>query len=287
MTAAGTTWRELAAEADAELGNRQETRWLLLRISCLSPADLLSRMDEVAPAADAEQFRALVTRRQSGEPLQWVLGRWGFRTLEVLVDERALVPRPETELLVELALAELRRVGPPFLAADLGTGSGVVALALASECPTVRVVATDISDLALALAEDNLACQDPHVRDRVELTSGDWFGALSPTGVGSFAVIASNPPYLAAGEWPGLDPVVRDYDPYDALVAGETGLEAVGHLVAEAPEWLRHDGALVIEVAPHQRDAALALVSAAGAYASAEVVDDLAGRPRVLIGRRS
>jgi release factor glutamine methyltransferase len=264
---------------------------------------LLAHLDEpVAPSARL-RVDALVERRRSGEPLQWVLGMWGFRGVDVAVDGRALVPRPETEIVVDaalaqlalaqpalaqlalaqLALAQLGRADQPCRVADLGTGSGVIALSIAAEVPAVEVFATDASGLALSLAAENLARQEAGVRSRVRLLRGDWFGALPIELAGSLAVVVSNPPYLAADEWPELDAVVRDYDPYESLVAGATGLEVISLLIAEAPRWLRAGGSLVVEIAPHQSEAVLRLIGAMGGYASAQVLNDLAGRPRVLV----
>jgi release factor glutamine methyltransferase len=273
------------AEATEALGDPQEARWILLHAGGLQASELLRCLDEAAPPTVPARVRALVERRRSGEPLQWVMGAWGFRGLEVAVDGRALVPRPETETVVEQALVQLARVGPPPRVVDLGTGSGVIALSIASECRRAVVLATDRSPQALELAGENLARQPDEVRRRVTLAEGDWFEAVPDELTGDIAVIVSNPPYLAADEWGKLEAVVREYDPYEALVAGASGLEAISRLVAEAPAWLRPGGALVVEIAPHQASAALDLMTARGAYGWAEVVADLAGRPRVLVGR--
>jgi release factor glutamine methyltransferase len=274
------------AETARDLDDPHEAGWIVQHAAGLQAAAIMSRLDAPAPPSVLLRVRALVERRRSGEPLQWVLGGWGFRGVEVAVDGRALVPRPETEVVVEQALAQLRLASRPCRVADLGTGSGVIALAIASEDPTVQVYATDASVEALSLATENLARQPEHVRARVRMLEGDWFGALPPKLAGGIAVVVSNPPYLAAGEWSALDPVVRDYDPYEALVAGETGLEAISRLIAEAPRWLCAAGALVLEIAPHQGEAVLALVADEAGYSSAEVAEDLAGRARVLVARR-
>jgi release factor glutamine methyltransferase len=223
-----------------------------------------------------------------------VVGTWGFRGLDVAVDGRALIPRPETELLVDLALAEWDGTAPHGertcvrYAADLGTGSGVIALSLASERADLEVFAVDGSHAALDLALENLDSLPEDVRSRVHLLEGDWFSPLPGRLLGHLALVASNPPYLAAEEWSLLDPVVRDYDPYQALVAGVTGLEAIALLVSQAPRWLAPGGALVVEIAAHQRAAVLALIAEAGpAYCAATVTDDLAGWPRVLVARRA
>jgi release factor glutamine methyltransferase len=279
------SWRQLLASTVVDLGDRREARLVLETAGQMSQAELMARLDDQVPPAMAQHAATLVGRRRSGEPLQWVVGRWGFRGIDVVVDGRALVPRPETEVVVGEALAALSRAGPPYEVVDLGTGSGVIALAIASEFPRARVLATDVDPEALALARDNLARQDEAVRHRVRLAQGDWFRALPDELAGQCALVVSNPPYLAAWEWPALDPVVRDHDPYGALVAGENGLEALSHLVSEAPVWLHPGGALVTELAPHQGAAMLELVASTGRYVEAGVVDDLAGRPRALVAR--
>ncbi len=277
------SWRELLATAARDLGDRGEARWVVQHAGGTDAAQLLRCLDDALPPLVAREVQALVDRRRSGEPLQKVLGLWGFRGLEVAVDGRALIPRPETEVVVEQALARLAGIRRPIRVADLGTGSGVIALCVAAECPYAEVIATDCSAAALALARENLSRQPSNVRTRVTFAAGDWFEALPQSALGQLALVVSNPPYLAAAEWPELDPVVRDHDPYGALVAGASGLEAIDRLVRESPRWLRAGGSLVVEIAPHQRSAVLALVEAWGPYDAAGVVEDLAGRPRVLV----
>ncbi len=247
----------------------------------------------------------------AGEPLQYVLGRWGFRRLDLALDRRVLIPRPETEEVVDHALAELdRRLprtppgpspsnwrdsppetrgdraknawGSTAVVVDLGTGSGAIALSVAAEREGVTVWGTERSPAALALARANLAGLGGRAATRVRLAEGDWYDALPADLAGSVDVIVANPPYVAAGE--ELPPVVADWEPPDALVSGPTGLEAVGAVVAGAPRWLAPGGALVVEVGATQATAARALAVAAG-FAAPEVRPDLAGRPRVLVAR--
>ncbi len=239
-------------------------------------------------ASDVARLERLLRRRLDGEPLQHVLGHWGFRTLDVLTDARALVPRPETEIVVAHALlaldrsrSEAPRAGRDPRALDLGTGSGVIACALATESDDLRVIATDASVEALELATANRDRLPAVVGARIELRLGDWY---APVAGEQFDCVVSNPPYLAYAECDGLDPVVRDHDPHAALFAGPTGLEAIAAVVAGAPEALVEGGTLVVELAPHQRDAARALARKAGAHHVA-VEADLAGRDRVLVAR--
>ncbi len=282
---AGVTWCSLLDRARAATASASIARWLGEEISGWSTADLLAACDTPAPEWAATQMDRALGRLAAGEPLQHVLGRWGFHCVMLRCDARALVPRPETELLVELALAELARSGRrPLRALDLGTGSGAIAAALVVANDVVDVLGVDRSARALELATENRELLEPTQRRRLGLREGSWYGALSPAEFGSFALVAANPPYLAAAEWPALDPVVRDHDPYDALVAGSSGLEAVAAVIAGAPGALGRPGTLLVELAPTQGESAEQLARAAGAV-EATVISDLAGRPRVLRAR--
>jgi release factor glutamine methyltransferase len=226
----------------------------------------------------------MVARRRAGEPLQHVVGHWGFRQLDLVVSRAALVPRPETEIVVEVALTELARL-EGRRAVDLGTGTGAIAISIAVEAPRCEVFATDRSAEALRLASANLAGVGRLAAGRVTLAAGDWYGALSPALAGTIDLVVSNPPYVSEAEWAGLEPEVRLYDPRSALVAGPNGLEDVEKVVGGAGAWLAPAAAVVVEIAPHQADAACRVALRAG-FAEAEVLPDLAGRPRVLVGRR-
>jgi release factor glutamine methyltransferase len=279
----------------------------------MAPREMLTRLDApVSPEATAAA-RTMVQRRSTGEPLQYVIGTWSFRGLEVRVDTRALVPRPETEQVVEVALGELRRLaaaararGAPdeLVAADLGTGSGVIALSLAVEGvavirpgpnrrrgaparPGLAVWATDVSPDALSLARRNLSDVDashPGAAATVRLSAGSWFGALPARLAGHVHLVVSNPPYVSAAEWAELDHDVRDHEPRSALVPGDTGLEALILLVDHARRWLAPGGSLVVELAPHQADVVRERAERAG-YGDVVVRPDLAGRRRVLVAR--
>jgi release factor glutamine methyltransferase len=228
----------------------------------------------------------MVGRRRAGEPLQYVLGRWGFRSLDLLVDRRVLIPRPETEVVAELAVDELRRLGGgerPVVAADLGTGSGALALTLAAEVRTAEVWGTDRSVEALAVARANLAGLGRRGA-RVRLNAGDWFAALPQELRGRLDLVVSNPPYVAAGE--PLPPEVADWEPHEALFGGPRGDEAALAILAEVGEWLARPGTLVLELAPTQGTTLAVAATAAGA-AEVRVRPDLTGRERVLIARWS
>jgi release factor glutamine methyltransferase len=292
------TWRDLHAEA-ADRTSDVEARWLVEALTALDR----SRWSEPAPPDGAARLNALVERRRAGEPLQYVLGRWAFRGLDLLVDPRALIPRPETEVVAEVAIAEARglhlppprharglhlpprRHPGPCVVADLGTGSGALALALADELPEADVWATDVSPAALAVARANLAAVGPSVAARVHFAEGMWYEALPACLRGRLRVIVSNPPYVTEAEFAGLPPEVRDHEPVGALVAGPTGRESLEHLVAGGLDWLEPGGALVLELAPDQAAPLRAAAEAAG-YEAVAVHTDLAGRDRVLVAHR-
>jgi release factor glutamine methyltransferase len=220
--------------------------------------------------------RELVARRARREPVAYVLGRWGFRGLDLEVDRRVLVPRPETELVVDRCLALLEGVaGPDVL--DVGTGSGAIALALASEVPEARIFGCDVSEEALDVARAN--------GERLGIDV-DWFVSDLLAGIDGrrFQLVASNPPYVAAGEINGLEPEVRDWEPRRATVAGETGLEVIERLVAAAPAALDLGGALVLEVGAGQAGSVAQLLESAG-FSVGGRDRDHAGIERIVWGR--
>lgn len=282
---AGTaTWRALLGEARKRLGSADDARRIVERASGFDGAQHHLRLDDPVTARAAAHVEQMVLRRIAGEPLQYVLGAWAFRTLDLYVDNRVLIPRPETETVVEVAMAELRRLAPRArLAIDLGTGSGAIALSLAREMPGLEVWGVERSPDALAVARANLAGLG-RAGAAVRLAEGSWFAPLPPILRGRVDLIVSNPPYVAEGEVADLPPEVTRWEPMVALVAGPTGLEQITTIVDGAPGWLNRPGALVVEIAPHQREAVTVLAGAAG-FDSVDVRPDLTGRARVLVGR--
>ncbi len=284
------TWAELIVSATGALGDRVLARWLVEEVAHASSAWLVCHGAEQAPHGASDRLADLVTRCRAGEPVQHVLGHWSFAGVELAVDRRALVPRPETEVLVEAVLRELdARTAAPLdpsgacLVLDLGTGSGAIACALVTANPGVEVVACDCASEALALASENRERLGASAQARLRLHLGAWYEGLDAL-KGQVDVVVSNPPYLARAEWAGLDPVVRDHDPYGALVAGESGLEGIDAVLSGAPAFLAPGGWAFVEIAPHQERAAIEIARRAGARRS-EVALDLAGRPRVLRAR--
>ncbi|HEY8527688.1 MAG TPA: peptide chain release factor N(5)-glutamine methyltransferase [Acidimicrobiales bacterium] len=282
-------WRALVAEASARLAAAgvenaaQEARWLAQRAGGFEPAELVLALDDPATVRSATFFFQMLERRVAGEPLQYVLGRWSFRTLELYVDRRVLIPRPETEVLAGQALDECARLDAR-VAVDLGTGSGAIALAMAVERPGLEVWGTDASEDALAVARANCSGLG-RAGGRVRLVAGEWFAALPAELRGRVDVIVTNPPYVAEHEVPDLPDDVRRWEPRQALVAGPTGLEDIERIVAEAPAWLARPGALLIELAPHQAAPTARLAREAG-FSAVTVWPDLAGRDRIVLARR-
>ncbi|HVM06840.1 MAG TPA: peptide chain release factor N(5)-glutamine methyltransferase, partial [Acidimicrobiales bacterium] len=278
------TWRELMALAEKRLGDRNEARRLVERASGYDGSDLILALDEQATRRTEPFFLQLLERRAAGEPLQYVLGRWGFRRLDLFVDRRVLIPRPETEMVVQVALNELRAMIKPTrpTLVDLGTGSGAIALSLAVEVPGAKVWATDASAEALEVARANLAGIGTLAASRVRLEHGSWFDPLPTILEGHVQLIVSNPPYIADDE--DLPPEVAEWEPVSALRAGPTGLEDIARIVKEAPTWLSDPGVLVVEIAPHQAMDAVRLAVEAG-FPDAETRLDLTGRERILVAR--
>lgn len=283
------SWRELLAEAEAVLGGRPggalDARRIVEDVAGATGAELLDVLDDLVTVRGVARFDALVARRRAGEPLQYVLGHWAFRRLDLFVDRRVLIPRPETELVAEITLAEVDRIArsrTPVRVADLGTGSGALALAVASERAVTEVWATDVSDEALAVARANLAALGRSAT-RVRIGAGSWFAALPADLAGRLDVIVSNPPYVADGDV--LDPEVADWEPGLALRAGPRGLDALEVVVAGAGRWLAEDGALVVELAPDQAHVVADLARASG-FDAVDVLTDLTGRDRIVRARR-
>ena len=236
--------------------------------------------DALLPARVVSHARRAAERRARGAPFAYAVGRAAFRHLTLQVDERVLIPRPETELLVEEILR--RTGGGHGIAADIGTGSGAIALALAAEGGFSRVIGTDVSQDALDVAGLNGAALAGELRARVEWRHG---ASLAPLGETRVTVLASNPPYIAYDEARELPASVRDWEPANALFAGDDGMAVIAGLVAGAPAVLEPGGLLALEVDSRRADRAAALATAAG-LRDAHVVQDLAGRDRFVFATR-
>lgn len=284
------SWEELAGEVGERLaiggieGAERQARLIVMRASGSDTDEWVSSSAEPATKRGVAAIDRMTARRLAGEPLQYVLGEWSFRYLDLFVDKRVLIPRPETEVVAGAALEELKRLstpGEPLLAADLGTGSGAIGLSLAAEHKTVEVWLTDVSDSALAVARANSAGIG-RAGARVRITDGSWFDALPDETSGRFAVVVSNPPYIADHEVLPAD--VIEWEPPDALFSGPAGTEALELLISQSPSWLLDAGALVLEMAPAQVEPMADMAS--GRFGEVEVVVDLTGRERGIVARR-
>jgi release factor glutamine methyltransferase len=273
-----TTVRQALDTSTARLGERVDAEALLLHVLRQPRSWLFAHADDALDPDALAAFEALAARREAGEPVAYLTGRRGFWTLELEVTPATLIPRPETELLVELALERLPRDAAAGVA-DLGTGSGAIALAIASERPHARIVATDASADALAVARRNARRLGI---GNVCFAEGDW---LAPLANERFALVVSNPPYIEADD-PHLAQGDLRYEPSTALASGADGLDAIRRIVAGAHAHLEAGGWLLFEHGWNQGESARALLRAAG-YAQVFTAQDLEARDRVSGGRKA
>lgn len=277
---------ELARELEAEL-DAHVARIVLEETLGLSAGALVLEGEREVASERTASARAVAARLREGEPLQYVLGHWSFRGLDLLVDHRALIPRPETELIVDHAFGLLDAVhadAASALVLDLGTGSGAIGLALCAERTGIEVLCSDVSPAALSLCAENASRLAPEVRARVSWRLGNLYEAVPAVLHHRVHVVVSNPPYLSDAEWLAAPPEVRDHEPAEALRAGPVGTELLAAVIAGAPGVLAPGGGLVVEIGWLQGPAALGLAAAAGA-SSAAVRRDLLGRDRFLVAR--
>lgn len=279
----GTLRRALARRlAQAGLASADlEARLILAEALAYPPAALLARADEPAGAALAAAVEALLARRLAGEPMARISGRREFWSLEFLLSPDTLVPRPDTETVVEAALAALPARAAPLSILDLGIGSGAILAALLVERPSAFGVGVDLSEGAARAARDNLARLGLKARSAVLV--GRWAEALT----GPFDLVVSNPPYIPAGAIAGLDREVRLHDPLRALEGGPDGLDAYRAIARELPRLLRSGGIAVLELGQGQEADVSALVRDAGLTVSGPARADLSGIARALVARKS
>ncbi|HEU5210442.1 MAG TPA: peptide chain release factor N(5)-glutamine methyltransferase [Longimicrobiales bacterium] len=262
---------------------RLEAELLLAGVLGVKRLELYTQFDRPINDRELETFRAWVRRRLKHEPLQYITGDVQFRSLRLKVDRRALIPRPETEVLVGVVLEHLQRQTtsvPRVL--DLGTGTGAIALAILAEHPAATAVATDVSLDALALAGENAALTG-HT-GRIELLHGDLWDAVPDE---RFDVVVSNPPYVAEREAADLAPEVREWEPGSALFAAADGLAVLERIVDGAAAHLQPGGLLALELGLGQAEAVAARIDATRAFETARITQDLAGRPRIVSAVRA
>ncbi len=273
---------EYLTEKGVEAG-RLDAEWLLAAALGVDRLQLYLQFDRPLSSEDREAFKPLLRRRASREPLQYIIGRAAFRQLELKTDPRVLIPRPETDVLVQEVLDWASTAGGSLGRVwDVGTGTGAVALSLAVEGPCTSVVATDVSPEALSVAAENV--ERYGLSGLVEFREGSLFEPLEKGE--DFDVIVSNPPYVAEGEKGDLQPEVRDWEPPEALFAGEDGMDVIRQLVAGAPDHLLAGGLLALECGLGQAERVATDVNATGAFAAIRIRPDLTGRPRFVMAER-
>ena len=270
---------ERAAAAFREVGiadPSREVREIFASILAVEPVEAWRHRERIEHPRIAEAFEEAVERRRSGEPLAYVIGRCGFRFLDVAVGRGTLIPRPETEGLVGAVLRWAgQRAEGWGTALELGTGSGCVAISLASEGRFDSVVATDISDAALKVARGNAA----RAGAAVEFRLGSWF---EPVRKNRFSVVVSNPPYISTADYDRLDRSVREFEPRLALESGEGGMDAMTHILFATAAYLESNGMLALEIDSQHEHETLQLAAAAG-WVGAVIERDVFDRPRYLL----
>ena len=259
---------------------RLDAEHLLAHAMSTTRLDLYLQYDRLLSGPELDQYRPLLTRRARREPLQYIVGRAGFRNLELEVDQAVLIPRPETEILVDEVLQwvsdnKLKNPG----ALDIGTGSGAIALSLVHEGPFSRVVATDTSSVALEVATRNSLMSG--LSDRVDFRLGEFYEPLTVGEV--FEVIVSNPPYVADGEAQDLDPEIREWEPGAALYAGPDGLAALRRIATGVGAYLKPGGLLALEVGLGQATYIMELLENTREFRTVRACRDLSGRERVVL----
>jgi release factor glutamine methyltransferase len=259
---------------------RQDAETLLLNALSQNRAWLLANWDEAAESTTAETYTHLIARRQTGEPIQYITGQSEFFGLPFSVGPGVLIPRPETEHLVEEVIRHAAPFPNPHIA-DIGTGSGIIAVALAHALPTAQITAVDCSPQALSIARENAASNQ--VADRITFLEGDLLTQLTGQ---TFNIIASNPPYIPAADHDSLSVEVRNHEPHSALFAGEDGLDLYRRLIPEAHPLLTVNGWLILEIGYNQQPA-IDLILQSSSYSNIHFIPDYQGISRVAAAQRT
>lgn len=282
------TLREAAVEAAARLSGdahlradaRRDAEHLLLHALGMTRAQFLANPTRQLVAEEASRFRQSIDRRLKHEPIQYITGQQEFYGLTFRVTPAVLIPRPETELLVEAVLAHFKTHTGPLRIADVGTGSGAIAIALARHLPQAEITALDLSPQALAVAESN--AREHGLTQRIRFVESDLL-AQPITQLHSFDAIVSNPPYVPLADMPELHPQVRDYEPAMALFAGATGLDVYRRIIPQARDVLQPGGLLALEIGHDQRESLAALLVG---WRNVTFLDDLQQIPRVALAEK-
>jgi len=279
-----SSWREVLADVTAALGDEREARFVCEHAAGLDATEFNEALGDAVTQRMGLHVQNMVGRRLGGEPLQYVLGRWAFRHLDLLVDRRVLIPRPETELVAEAALEFASAARPTRVVVDLGTGSGAIGLSLAQELPLsgTTVWLTDASPDALDVARANVAGIG-RAGANVRIVEGDWYAALPESLRGTVDVIVANPPYIARDDT-AVEPSVVGYEPHTALFADDDGLAALRTIIGGARHWLNENGTIVLEIGHRQGIVVGEMLNAAG-LREVSIRRDLAGHDRIAVAR--
>ncbi len=265
---------------------RLSAELLLSSVLGLKRIELYTQYNQPVAQERLEQLRGLVKRAGRHEPVVYLVGKTEFYSMQFEVTSDCMIPRPETELLVQRAIEFLRRRSGPQQVCDLCTGCGVIAVAIAANVPDARVVATDLSDAALGVAAKNVAKHG--LAGRVELLQGDLFEPVIPQlDVTPFNLIACNPPYVSTAEYEALEKNVKDYEPRLALHAGDDGLDIYRRLCEQVGPFLKSGGILLLEIGYMQGSAVRELLERTGAFAEIRVEKDLQKNDRVVVAQRT
>jgi release factor glutamine methyltransferase len=276
----------MLASTVGQLGNAQEARWLCEHASGMDSAEFSAEQDQLVTVACAKSLNSMVRDRLSGVPLQYVMKRWAFRHLDIMVDKRVLIPRPETEQVVQVALDIARKTSSDqaLRVVDLGTGSGVIGLSMAFElgAEAAHVWLTDASVDALDVARANMVGIG-RAATNVRVVHGSWWNALPQEIAGQIDIAICNPPYIAQDD-SEVAPDVHLYEPHSALYASDNGLSDLRTVIEGASTWLKKSGWLVLEIGYQQGAEVLAMMSSSG-FVGAEIKQDLSGRDRIAVGQ--
>jgi release factor glutamine methyltransferase len=281
-------WRRWAVKiATTNDVNNREVDWLLKSVANLDSLTL--RLESIEDERSIEitmpldRLSALwIDRVEQRKPVQYLIGKTFWRDFELIVSPLVLIPRPETESIIDIALAASNSVQQQGIWVDLGTGSGAIAIGLAKTLPGAKIFAVDTSPLVLEIAEINAA--KLNVLDRIHFTTGSWWSSLSQL-QGKVAAMLSNPPYIPSQEVLRLQPEVAQHEPHLALDGGLDGLDAIRVLVSTSPEYLQPGGIWLIEMMAGQGTAVVELLVQQGSYTDIEIIDDLAGLDRFVLAR--
>ena len=265
---------------------RLSAELLLSYVLGLKRIELYTQYNKVVEKPELDKLRELVSRAGQHEPIAYLVGKTEFYSMELNVTPDCMIPRPETELLVQRAIEFLRTRNGPQYVCDLCTGSGCIAVAIAKNFPNAKIIATDICDTALAVAATNV--EKHNLQDKITLLSGDLFDPIIPQlDVGKFDLIVCNPPYVSSGEYEKLDKNVRDYEPRLALFAGDDGLDIYRRIIEKVDSFLKPDAALILEIGYAQGHAITELLKQTGVFAGIKIERDFHNNDRVVTASKA